>query len=103
MPLENLDMLPPTGLIIPGIAAVLVYETNSKTCIVECMICNKDRDKQVREEALDELVAVLLHMMKEKGFKYITSNSTNPKVVALAKKHGFIINEKPCFAFTRSL
>jgi hypothetical protein len=84
-----LNILPPTGLIIEDTAVVFCYETNSKVCFVELLLANKKIDKEVRNAALDELVKVLMHMMKEKGFEYMMSYSRHDVVVERAIKHGF--------------
>jgi hypothetical protein len=103
LPLQWLDVLPTTGLIVENTAAIFAYKTDSKVCFIDQLICNKDTKREDRDAALDKLVDILLHTMKEKGFSYIASNSSNPKVLELALRHGFTVDSKPVTFFMRQI
>lgn len=98
-----IDILPTTGWIIEDIAALFVYETNSKICFIECMISNKKMDKEVVNHALDILVKSTIINMRGKGYKYIGANTTYKSVVDRAKKHGFTVNPESYSYFARAL
>lgn len=98
-----LDMLPTTGLIIEGVAAIFAYKTDSKICFIDQLICNKAIKREERDKAFDKLVPILMHLMKEQGFTYIASNSSNPKVLELASRHGFTVSNKSVTFFMRLL
>ncbi len=101
--LDVLEMMPTTGLIVEGVCAVFLYETNSNICFIESFISNKDVDSEVKNDSLDKMIEVLLHMAKEKGFKYIKGDTRYPKVEERAVKHGFKVAPYNYHAFFRSL
>jgi hypothetical protein len=98
-----IDILPTTGWIIDNVAALFVYETNSKMCFIECLISNKDLHKEITTHALDILVESAIINMRKKGFKYIGANSTYESVIERAKKHGFTVNSENYKYFMRSI
>ena len=88
-----MDVVPTTGFIIDNVAAMFVYETNSKVCFFDCLICNKEIDKDIRSEALDMLVNYGEKYAKDKGYSYIFSNSHYDAVVKRAENHGFNVDK----------
>lgn len=103
IPHQILDTLPTTGLIVEGGGAIFMYETNSNMCFVECFIVNKELARQDKEEVLDALGDVSIHLMKEKGFKYMATYTRHQAVVDRAKKHGYHVNEHNYQCICRSL
>lgn len=86
---EVLEILPTTGLIIEGICATFLYETNSKTCFMEGFICNKEISKEDRDLYLDQIVEALFALAKEKGYKYMQGNTRYKAVLDRSIKLGF--------------
>ena len=98
-----LDILPTTGLIIDGVCATFLYETNSNICMMEGFICNKEADKKEREKCLDLIVDALLLFAKSRGFKYIKGDTRYKAVVDRGLKHGFKLTPYTYQALYRSL
>jgi len=87
--LTVLDILPRRGLIIDGVCATFLYETNSNLCMMEGFICNKEADKEIREKCLDRIVDGLLLLARDLGYKYIKGDTRYQAVVDRGLKHGF--------------
>lgn len=98
-----IDILPTTGLIIEGVCATFLYETNSNMCFMEGFICNKEADREVREVCLDRIVDALLLLGREKGYKYIKGDTRYQAVVDRGLKHGFKLTPYTYQALYRSL
>lgn len=98
-----IDLLPETGVIIEDICAIFLYETNSNLCFVESFICNPTVPVEERDDALDKVVDVLLHLAKEKGFTHIMGYTKHKKVSERAERHGFLVGTDNYKAFYRSL
>lgn len=101
--LEILEMMPTTGLIVEGVCACFIYETNSNICFIESLISDRDVSSEEKDEYLDKMLEVVFHMAKEKGFKYIKGDTRYPKVEERAVKHGFKVAPYNYHAFFRSL
>ncbi len=86
---DVLSMMPTTGLIIEGVCATFLYETNSSVCFMEGFICNKEVEGVERDECLDLIVTSLFQLAKEKGFKYMKGDSRYQAVIDRALKLGF--------------
>ena len=83
------ETLPETGFIVDGIAAIFLYETNSKMCFIECLIRDKEATEEVSNKAIDLLIKHVLRYAKEQNYKFIMSNTKYDRVVEIAEKHGF--------------
>jgi len=88
----SLDLMPETGLIVPNICAIFLYETNSKVCFIDGFISNKEVSDEKRDKCLDLVVSSLLHLAKEKGFKYIKADSRYQSVIDRGIKFGFYLS-----------
>ena len=87
-----IDMMPTTGLIIEGVCATFLYETNSPICFMEGFISNKNIKDEEREECLDLLVTTLFHLAKEKGYQFMKGDSRYKTVIDRAVKLGFTLS-----------
>lgn len=74
------QFLPPNGAIVPGIAAAHMYSTDGNFVILENFITNPRTTHAERKEALDIIVAHMLHTARELGFKSAIAFTTHPTV-----------------------
>lgn len=82
------SQLPPTGLIVPGLCAYFMYETNSSVCFLENLISNRSADKELVAKALEEIVPALFKMAKDKGYTVAYACTDNPEVIKRALRVG---------------
>lgn len=54
------SLLPPAGLIEPGVAAGFLYRTDSALCLIEGVIVNPAAGKREQAKALSEIIDGLL-------------------------------------------
>lgn len=83
----DVDLFPPTGYIVPGIAAYFIYYTDSKVVWLENMVCNKEVPKEQREVAIEQVVTAVLKEVNSKGYKVAYANTSNRIVIDRAIKH----------------
>ncbi len=86
------ELLPKTGRIVPGKAAIFLYKTDSSLGLLENLISNpKDSDS----EAIDAVVTSILEDAKEMGIKFIMCTTSLPAVISRAARLGFLVNPTP--------
>jgi len=77
------------GFIVPGVAAVFLYGTDSNFAFIENLISNPDRAPGVRKEAIDMLVDATEKEAKALGYDRILFLSEHKQVFDHGKRHGF--------------
>jgi hypothetical protein len=82
------EQFPKTGFIVPDIAALFLYSTDSTVCFLENMISNREADKEEKSKALDLLISKAFSAAKEKGFSVAYATTGNLSVIVRAMKHG---------------
>lgn len=104
IPSDYIEMLPATGLVIEGVCALFIYETNSKMCFIEPFICNKKADKETREMGLDLVCQEVHQWAKDLGYKKMMIYSNHYKVINRAiTKHNFTLSKNIFNVLYRSL
>ena len=81
------DLFPPLGYIYPGVAAYFIYETDSKACWLENMVCNPDVPKELREVALQAVVTEVLKEVSRLGYKVAYATTDIAPLIERAKQH----------------
>lgn len=82
--------LPKFGKIVPSLAAVFLYQTDSDVCAIENAITNPESDKKIRRQALGVAIKDCISHAKDIGFKNMMFVSDIPVVVEdFAKEHKF--------------
>jgi len=76
--------LPPTGVIVPGVAVQFMYLTDSTVAFLENLVSNKDEQTETVRQACTLILAKLLEMAKEKGCTVAYACTNNPHVVTRA-------------------
>lgn len=85
----SLEDLPIVGLIVPGIAAAFLVQTDTTYCFLEPFIANPDTSKEARAEVLRELMKGLVKEAKSKGFKHVFGFSTVSNLINISEELGF--------------
>lgn len=93
-PPPPIEFLPSSGLIIDGVCAGFIYETNSKFWMMEWIISNKQTEKSFRNKCLDTLIKELKSYAIIRGCKalFISTNS-QALIKRLTEGHGFMISD----------
>lgn len=87
-PPEN--CLPPTGIVVPGVACGFLITTSNNFGILDFYISNPVSSFEERQEALDEITNELIETAKDLGLINIVCDSKFPAIESLAIKHEFI-------------
>ena len=82
------SLLPPTGLIIPGVCAYFIYETNSSVCFIENLVRNPDVPKEVADKCVNLLITETLREVKRLGYTKVYATSNNDSAINRAVEHG---------------
>jgi len=92
---ENFPMryLSPTGVIVPGVAAGFLIQTDAHFGILEPFISNPEASKEDRDRALHMILERLTSMAKKIDYKVIYGFSTNKIMLDRAISQGFEIQE----------
>lgn len=88
------DMIPPTGFIVPGIAAGFLMRTDTSACILEPFIANPHANKQDRDRALNSIMKDLLDEARSLGYDRVFGFSSHERMIERAVSHGFTIVEE---------
>jgi hypothetical protein len=101
IPMEP-DYLSPTGFMVPGKAAGFVFSTDSNFVIFECFVGNPEITSEERQEALRQIVPVMIQEAKEMGYKDAYGFATSQTMIQIGLEQGFRHVEK-CDTIVRSL
>jgi len=86
MPKIDKTVLSDTGFIIPDVACVFLYLTNSSVCNLENMYSNPDAEN--RSLAIELLLDTALKAAKTWEYKYVQSISTHKEMIKRAVIRG---------------
>ena len=101
VPLDRLPRGSGFGLMVPGLAAVFLYETGHAIGFIGNMVSNPDASKREVNAALDRLVYDLLWLAKERGIEIVQGDTTSVPVARRARKHGFHVKRGWCLSIER--
>ncbi len=92
---ENFPMryLSPTGVIVPGIAAGFLIQTDAHFGILEPFISNPEASREDRDMAINMILKKLTDMAKTIDYRIVYGFSTNPIMLDRAIAQGFEIQE----------
>lgn len=85
LPVE-LDTLPPTGLIVPGVAVGFLYRTDSQLGMLDGFISNPEAPKEQRAAALMHIGQVLADSFQGKHLLVYTGHSG---IARWCREHSF--------------
>lgn len=81
--------LPDEGLIISGVAAGFLIQTDTSTAILDFFITNPETSPRARGEALNEISRGLIERARALGFRRVTCDSQLDTIVRRARALGF--------------
>lgn len=87
------EMLPGTGVVVPGLAAGFLYKTDSAIAILEFVVANPASDKMERRAALDAVIEALLAYAALVGARAVFTSCQHPSLLARYQNHGFQITD----------
>lgn len=86
IPRVHPDVFPPLGFIVPGHAAIWIYQTDSPFCYMENLYSNPaSEDKKIY---VDLVIDTAVKAAKELGYKFIQSVTSHPSIIRRALKYG---------------
>lgn len=97
------EFFPPTTFVVPGIAAVSLYLTDSSMAYLERLIGNPGIDKQLRDRGLDIVMDHAADVAAEAGARLLVSTTQAPAVTARFERHGFGVHGQGFSVLTASL
>jgi len=89
LPPIPLAMLSPTGLIVPSVAAMWLYKTDSNLAILDCLITNPEAPLRERSDAVKCLSRGLLDAAHGAGYKAVVAWCASHGVSRIAQTLGF--------------
>ena len=97
------ETLPTTGLIIDGICAIFMYETNSELCLIEHFISNRNCKAEARLKGLDLISDAMISFAKSKGYKKMCLTTRHEKVIERCLIRGFKLSKHKYYSLNRSI
>lgn len=85
----NLSILPKTGRIVPGKAAIFLYKTDSSVGFIENLICNREVNKHDVNEAINACVSDIEKDAKAMGINLIICSTNLQSVIDRSKIFGY--------------
>jgi len=96
------DYLPPTGFIVPGKACGFIYATDANFCIFESFVGNPEITSSERQEALRQIVPVMIEEAKEMGYKQAFGFAVSKTMIDIGYENEFKFVET-CSTIVRDL
>lgn len=81
------NLLPNIGFIVDELVVGFLYQTDSSVCFIECVVSDKNSDKEKRQKALIELGNMLIDTAKEMKFKKAYFHSRHPSIIENGLSH----------------
>lgn len=81
--------LPPTGVVVPGIACAHMYKTDGGFVFFEGFISNPDTSHQDRVDALHTIIHALTDLAKEAGYSTAYAMTSNQTISSGCIENGF--------------
>lgn len=81
--------LSPQALIVPGLAGVWLYTTNSGVSWLEHLVANPLADKTERREAIKAVINQGIEDLRTQGYKVILTMSNHPGALRAFQEAGF--------------
>lgn len=97
------NLIPKIGLIMDGIVAGFLYQTDTKLAIIENYVSDKNSTKKQREEAIIALTQGLYEIAKQLGCTTVISFTNNKGLLEKQKDLGYEIIAQNMNVLKRSL
>ena len=102
-PVIPTDCLPAHGLIIDGLCAGFLYQSDSKIAWIEWVVGNPSADKLARRAALNLLIDGLAELGKSLGNRIVFTAAKHPGLCARLIERGFQQTDTQMSHFVRSM
>lgn len=89
MPTVSEHLFPDIGMIVDGIGAGFIYQTDSSMCFLDGYISNPETTREERAEAFDKISHALILTAKEYGFSQILAYTKNSEIRKRCERFGF--------------
>lgn len=99
----NENIIPHTGVIVEGLCGQFLYNTDTKRCIIDGFIRNKEADGSELEEALDLVTAGIVELATELGYHVLTGETRHQAVIDRIVKHGGTVQSANYKAYHKRL
>lgn len=96
------ELLPKIGIVVDGCVAGFLYQTDSKLCIIENYISDKNSTKEQRSQAIIELTHSLYGIAHQLGFTTVLSFTNNSGLLDKQDKLAYKIVAKDMNVLMRS-
>jgi len=83
------DLYPPTGLIEDGFGAGWILCTDSKLCLMENFVTNREVDRTQRRDACIRIAVALEKIAKERGYKFMGAYTAVSSVKEAVEQIGY--------------
>lgn len=103
LPIDQIEILPNTGMVIDNICALFLYETNSSVCFLENFVSNKFIDEDIRQKGFYLICLAMEEWVKFLGYKQVITTSNNSEVIKRCLDMNFIKSEKQYYVLTRRM
>ena len=90
----NADLFPPTGAVVPGVAAMFCYLTNSKKAYVEGTSSNPAIGRTYRMAAISDCLVRISEKLVELGYSAVWSITAFDSLISVGEAHGFRCSQK---------
>lgn len=97
LPPVDIELLPKMGYIIDDVAALFVYETDSKICMIDGTISNPHADKEEKQRAWPILIEAAKLRAFNRGYNVVLVTTSSSYVVDVLKENGFTLQDKPTY------
>ena len=94
---------PEVGLVVPGVAAGFLFQTDSPVALIDGVITNPEVDKSTRGDAVRLLFVSLFDLASELGFTEVWGLSTRPEMEVMGRRLGFRIDPERYWFGTKRL
>lgn len=82
-------ILPPVGMIVDGVGAGFLIETNCHVAMLDFFITNPDASAESRHEALEQITSSLIFYAAANDYKFIRADSSIESIQERAIARGF--------------
>lgn len=81
------------GVMVENVASGFIYKTDSCMAIIENFISNPNTPKEIRDQAIDQIIQLLLDYAATQGIESLVAFSDLPVIIERAKKFSFAVPE----------
>lgn len=104
-PSPEIELLPPTGLVIvfggKPICGGFLFKTDAKIAMINHLVSDPRVEGSLRSEATDYLLFALLSHARDEGFRVVTGATNLPRLMRRYELLGFVQTDEQISHFRR--